>query len=184
MYDSPKPETAVQTYTVDPNHSRVSFVARHLGFSKVRGSFKSFEGTLEMEPGNLETLTASSTIQAASITTNEARRDEHLRSKDFFDVENHPEISFRSKEVKHASGDSAVLVGDLTIRGITKPVDLVVEYLGESADPWGGTRIGLEAEATINRKDFGLEWNVALEAGGFLVSDEIRIVLEIQAIEQ
>lgn len=176
--------TDVQTYSVDGSHSRVGFVARHLGFSKVRGSFESFEGSLEMEPGNLETLVAEATIRVESVTTGDEKRDEHLRSADFFDAANHPEISFKSTEVKRASGDSAVLVGDLTIAGITKPVELVVEYLGESPDPWGGTRIGLEAEGTINRKDFDLTWNVALETGGFLVSDEIRLVLEIQAVQQ
>ena len=177
-------DTALQTYTVDPAHSRIGFVARHLGFSKVRGSFPSFKGTIDMEPGNLETLEASATIQTASVTTNDEKRDEHLRSPDFFDAAKHPELMFRSTSVRTDSGDHGVLVGDLTIRGVTKSVELAVVYLGESPDPWGGTRIGIEAEGKINRKDFGLKWNVALEAGGFVVSDEIRLVLDIQAVEQ
>lgn len=178
------PQMALETYNIDPAHSRLGFVARHLGFSKVHGSFETFEGMIRMEPGDLSTLQTEVTIDAASITTNEEKRDNHLRSEDFFDVENYPNLTFRSTRVEDIEDDSFTLVGDLTVHGVTKEVELVAELLGEGPDPWGGTRIGFEAETLINRKDFGLTWNVALEAGGWLVGDDIQIVLEIQAVKE
>lgn len=177
-------EATVNTYTIDPSHSRVGFSARHMGFTKVRGHFEQFEGTVKVDPDNLETLEAEATIQASSITTNEPKRDEHLRSGDFLLAEEHPQLTFRTKEIKEASGQSFTVGGELTIRGVTKEVELEGKILGVGQDPWGGTRIALEAQTKINRKDFGVNWNQVLEAGGFLVSNEVEISLDIQAVQQ
>ena len=177
-------DSAVSAYAIDASHSRMGFVVRHMGFSKVRGSFEQFEGTVRMEPGDLSTLEAEATAQTASITTNEAKRDDHLRSADFFEVETYPTLTFASTGVKNITDDSFTLVGDLTMHGVTRSVELDARFLGEGQDPWGGTRVGFEAETTINRKDFGLNWNSVLEAGGVLVSEDVKIVLEIQAVEQ
>ena len=177
-------QTDVQTYTIDPSHSRLGFVVRHLGFSKVRGAFEQFEGTVRLNPGDLSTLDAEATVQAETISTNEAKRDAHLRSADFFEVEKYPTITFKSTGVRNVSGDQFTLVGDLTMHGVTKSVALSAEFLGAGKDPWGGTRVAFEAQTKVNRKDFGLNWNVALEAGGWLVSEDVQIVLEIQATQQ
>jgi polyisoprenoid-binding protein YceI len=177
-------DVALQTYALDPSHSLVGFVARHLGFSKVRGSFERFEGTVLMAPGDLSTLEAEATIEAASVTTNEPRRDAHLRTSDFFEAETYPTLMFKSTGVRAVAGNTFMIVGELTIRGVTKTVELQAEYLGEGKDPWGGARVGFEAETTVNRKDFGLNWNAVLETGGFLVGDEVQIQLEIQAVQQ
>ncbi|MDX1419970.1 MAG: YceI family protein [Rubricoccaceae bacterium] len=178
------PDVAVQTYAVDPSHSRLGFVVRHLGFSKVRGAFEQFEGTVRMAPGDLSTLEADAAIQAQSITTNEEKRDAHLRSADFFEVETYPTIAFESAEVRDVDGRRFTLVGDLTMHGVTERVALDAEFLGEGPDPWGGTRIAFDARTKVNRKEFGLNWNVALEAGGWLVSEDVEIVLEVQAVLQ
>lgn len=175
---------ATDTWTVDPSHSRVGFVVRHLGFSKVRGAFEKFEGTLDFASDDLYSLRASAVIQADSINTNEPKRDEHLRSGDFFDVAQYPTITFETTDVRVITDRQFILVGEFSLHGVTKTVELTGEYLGESKDPWGGTRVGFEASTTINRKDFGLNWNVALEAGGLLVGEGVEIVLEVQAIRQ
>ena len=177
-------QTAVRTYAVDPSHSRLGFVVRHLGFSKVRGAFEQFEGTVHLDPADLSTLRAEATAQTESINTNDAKRDVHLRSGDFFEVETYPTVTFKSTGVKNVSGDAFTLAGELTMHGVTKSIELKGEFLGEGKDPWGGTRIAFEASTTINRKDYGLNWNVALEAGGLLVSEDVQIVLEIQATQQ
>jgi polyisoprenoid-binding protein YceI len=175
---------AVTSYAIDPTHSRMGFVVRHLGFSKVRGSFEQFEGTVEMESDALSTLRAEAAIQAASVNTNEPKRDAHLRSADFFETDTYPTLTFRSTEVRDVDGDTFTLVGELTMHGITRTVAFKAEYIGTSADPWGGTRVGFEATTKVNRKDYGLNWNVALEAGGWLVSEDVEIVLEVQAVQQ
>jgi polyisoprenoid-binding protein YceI len=177
-------QTDVTTYAIDPTHSRMGFVVRHLGFSKVRGSFEQFEGSLQMEGGDLSTLRAEAAIQAASVNTNEPKRDAHLRSADFFETDTYPTLTFQSTEVQNVDGDTFTLVGGLTMHGVTKTVEFKAEYLGTSADPWGGTRVGFEATTKVNRKDYGLNWNVALEAGGWLVSEDVEIVLEVQAVQQ
>lgn len=185
MHSNHTQDTAtITTYSVDPAHSQVGFVVRHMGFSKVRGRFSEFEGTIEMESGSLESLRAEANIEAASIDTRSDQRDEHLRSADFFDSENHPRLTFTTREVRASGDDRFTILGDLTIRGTTRPVELKAEFLGEGVDPWGGSRIALEARTKINRKDFGLTWNQMLEAGGVLVSEEVEIVLEIQATAQ
>jgi polyisoprenoid-binding protein YceI len=173
-----------QTFSIDPSHSRLGFLVRHMGFSKVRGSFEAFDGTVNFNPGDLYSLSASARINAETISTNEPKRDEHLRSADFFNVETYPTISFETSDVRVITDRQFILVGEFSMHGVTKTVELTGEYLGESKDPWGGTRIGFEATTTINRKDFGLNWNVALEAGGFLVGEDVDIVLEIQAVRQ
>ena len=177
-------ESAVQTFTIDPSHSRLAFAVRHLGFSRVRGSFEQFEGTLRMAGGDLSTLEADASIDASSITTGDATRDNHLRTADFFLVEEHPEITFKSTGVKNVSGKRFTLVGEFTLRGVTKTIELEGEYLGSGKDPWGNTKIAFEASTAVNRKEYGLSWNAALESGGFLVGDNVELTLEIQAAQQ
>ena len=170
------------TYSIDPSHSGVGFTVKHMGFAKVRGRFEEFSGEIRMVPDDLSTLEADVEIDATSINTNESKRDEHLRTNDFLDAPNHPKIKFESTNVKKASGESFELEGKLTIRDVTKNVVLEGTYLGEGTDPWGGSRAGFFASTTVNRKDFGVNWNQALEAGGFLVGDKVTIELDIQAV--
>jgi polyisoprenoid-binding protein YceI len=177
------PDVAVGTYAIDASHSRVGFAVRHLGFSRVRGHFGTFSGEVTMEPGDLGSLSASATIEAGTIGTADERRDAHLRSADFFDVENHPELTFVTTGVRAGDDGQFVLAGDLTMRGVTRPVELDAVFLGEARDPWGGERVAFEAQTKVNRKDFGLNWNAALETGGFLVGEDVEIVLEIQAVK-
>lgn len=177
-------DVLVHTYTIDPSHSRLGFTVRHMGFSKVRGSFEQFEGTVHLDPEDLSTLEAEGTIRADSITTSDEKRDAHLRSEDFLDVENHPTITFTSRDVKDVDGDTFTLVGDFTLRGVTRTIELEAEFLGAGRDPFGNDKIALEARATINRKNYGLNWNAALEAGGVLVSEKVDLELEIQAVLQ
>jgi len=176
--------SATETYAIDPSHSRIGFVVRHLGFSKVYGSFNEFEGEIEFGGDDVRSLKADATIESASVSTGEVKRDDHLRSADFFDVEQYPEITFQSTDVRPLGDDRFILVGDFTLHGVTRTIELTGEFLGESGDPWGGTRVGFEAGTKINRKDYGLNWNVALEAGGLLVGDEVELNLEIQAVRQ
>lgn len=183
-YNNTATATDVTTFTIDPAHSRFGFVVRHLGFSKVRGSFEEFEGSVRMEDGDLSTLETTATARADSVTTQDEKRDGHLRSEDFFHVEKYPELKFESTEVRDVDGDGFAIVGDLTIHGVTKSVEFQAVHLGTGPDPWGGTRVAFEAETTINRKEFGLNWNTVLETGGVLVSEDVRIVLEIQAVEE
>lgn len=170
------------SYKIDKSHSEVLFQVRHL-VTKVRGRFDDFEGTLEFDEGNPGASSVSVTIQAASIDTNEKDRDTHLRSADFFDVEKFPTLTFASKSISGA-GESYSVVGDLTIHGVTKEVTLPSTFLGNAKDPWGNARVGFESELAVNRKEFGLNWNAALEAGGFLVGDDIKISLSVQGIKQ
>lgn len=170
------------TYTIDPAHSGVGFTVTHMGFAKVRGRFEEFSGEIRMVPDELSTLQADVEIDATSINTNESNRDEHLRTNDFLDAPNHPVIRFQSTGVKNVSGESFELEGKLTIRHVTKDVVLDATYLGAGQDPWGGSRAGFAAATTINRKDFGVNWNQALEAGGFLVGDKLAIELDVQAV--
>jgi polyisoprenoid-binding protein YceI len=168
-------------WNVDSSHSTIGFVARHLMVSKVRGSFGTFTGTVTVADDPLASKVEAS-AETASITTGDDSRDTHLKSADFFDVENYPTIDFVSNGIDR-DGGKFVLHTDLTIKGITKPVDFELEFDGVSGDPWGGTRVGFTAEAEVNRKDWGLEWNVALETGGVLVGEKIKIVLEVEAVK-
>ena len=168
------------TWTLDGSHTTVGFTARHMMITKVRGRFGAVTGEITV-PDDALSSTVEATVEMGSIDTGDPGRDEHLRSADFFDVENHPTMAFRSTGVRQDGGDY-VLVGDLTIKGVTKPVEFEVEFDGVGQDPWGGTRAGFTAEAEINRKDWGLEWNVALETGGVLVSEKVKIHLDAEAV--
>ncbi|MDO8308112.1 MAG: YceI family protein [Actinomycetota bacterium] len=174
---------ATGTWAIDPAHTTLGFTARHAMVAKVRGSFGEFSGSFTIDGANLANSSAELTIQAASIDTKTADRDAHLTSADFLDVENFPTITFVSTSVA-ARGTDIVVTGDLTIHGVTKSVDVEYEYVGISQDPWGNTKIGFEGKAALSRKEFGLVWNVALEAGGVLVGDEIKLSLDIEATKQ
>jgi polyisoprenoid-binding protein YceI len=171
------------TWNFDLSHSSVNFFVRHLMVSKVHGRFQTWGGTLTIDDADIANSRVEVSIDTASIDTKEEKRDAHLRSADFFDVENHPKLTFVSTSVKKVSDDELEVVGDLTIRGTTKPVTLKVESNGTVKDPWGGTRAGFSAKASISRKDFGLHWNALLETGGVVVGDKIEIGLEIEAIQ-
>lgn len=168
------------TWAIDPAHSEISFQVRHLMVSKVRGSFTGFSGGITVGANDASVAVE---IDPASINTRDENRDQHVRSGDFFDVENHPKWTFASKSVT-ASGNDLKIAGDLTMRGTTKPVVLEGEFLGVNTDPWGNTKAGFEASTTVNRKDFGIEWNAPLETGGVLVGEDVKISLEIQAALQ
>ena len=171
---------ATRTYQIDKSHSEASFQVRHL-LSRVRGQFSDFEGTIEFDPADPAASSVTFTIQAASITTNEPTRDAHLRSADFFDVEHHPTLTFVSRQVKPRNAHEFDVVGDLTMHGVTKTITLPVSYLGTARDPWGNDKATFETDVTLNRRDYGLTWNAALETGGWLVGDEVRVTLSIQA---
>ena len=169
------------TYKIDKDHTTVGFKIRHL-FSKVQGRFDQFEGTVDYEPGKPETWKAEAAIQVASINTNVEKRDNHLRSKDFFDVEKYPTMTFKSTGVKDATPEGAKLEGVLSLHGVEKPVVLNLEVHGVGKDPWGNVRAGFTAITKINRKDFGLTWNEIVEGGQVLVGEEVEITLEVEAI--
>jgi polyisoprenoid-binding protein YceI len=169
------------TWTVDPAHSSVGFVARHLMISKVRGSFRSFAGTVTIGEDPLAS-TVEATVELASVSTGDDGRDAHLRGADFFDVENNPTMTFRSSGVR-LDGNDYLLDGDLTIKGVTEPVTFELEFDGVNRDPWGNEKAGFSASTEINRKDFGLTWNVALETGGVVVGEKVKIVLDVQAVK-
>jgi polyisoprenoid-binding protein YceI len=166
------------TWAVDGSHTEVGFVARHLMVSKVRGSFREVSGTVEVAEDVTQSV-AEVTVQIASVETGSADRDAHLKSADFFDAEQFPTMTFRS-----TSFDGATLTGDLTIKDVTKPVTFDVEFGGVGQDPWGNTKAGFEATTTVNRKDWGLTWNAAVEGGGVLVSDKITISIDLQLAKQ
>jgi len=173
--------TAVRTYAIDKAHSEATFQVRHL-VTRVRGRFTDFEGLVEYDEQDPERSSVNVTIQATSVDTGDATRDTHLRTGDFFDAEKFPTLTFRSTKVTKTGGDAFDVTGDLAIRGVTRPVTLAVTFLGKATDPWGNERLGFEGEVKINRKDYGLMWNATLETGGFLVGDEVKINLEIQAV--
>ena len=175
--------TTTRTYTVDKAHSEATFTVRYL-LTKVRGRFSDFDGTIQFDEANPEKSSIDFTIQAASIDTNEPDRDKHLRSADFFSVEEFKNITFKSKRITKRSADTYDLVGDLTMHGVAKEMTFQVTHLGAGKDPWGRDKIGFETESTLNRKDFGLSWNTALEAGGFLIGDEVRVSITVQAVGQ
>jgi len=175
---------AAATWTIDPEHSSVGFKIRHLMVSNVKGSFDKYVGTVDLDEKDITKSKVAVSIETASINTNIQKRDEHLRSADFFDVAKYPAMTFTSKKVVKAGEDKLRLTGDLTLHGITREVVLNVQELSlESKDPWGNLRRGASATATINRKDFGLTWNKALETGGVVVGDEVTILIEIEMIK-
>ncbi|MDQ4075503.1 MAG: YceI family protein [Chloroflexota bacterium] len=169
-------------WVIDPAHSTIEFTAKHMMFTKVRGQFDSFEGTLDIDVQNPENSYVEGTVEIDSIDTGDNDRDNHLRSPDFFDVENHPTMTFRSTRIERTGDNEFKVYGDLTIRGTTREIVWDVEAAELGNDPWGNPRLGFSAETKLNRKDFGLNWNVALETGGWLVSDEIKINAEVQVV--
>jgi polyisoprenoid-binding protein YceI len=174
---------AAGIWALDPTHTRVDFEARHLMVAKVKGHFGGPEGELVIgeDPTRSE---ARVTIATATIDTGVEQRDQHLKSPDFLEVEAHPEIGFASTSFEHAGGEDWLLHGDLTIHGVTRPVTLKTEYNGVAGDPWGGTRAFFSATTKIDREDWGLSWNVALETGGWLVGKEIKLAIEVEAVRQ
>jgi polyisoprenoid-binding protein YceI len=170
------------TYNIDPVHSSVHFSVRHLMVSNVRGEFSKLSGTIQADPTNPTASSVEATIDIDSINTRDAGRDTHLKSADFFDMEKFPTMTFRSTKVVLKEGGAEV-TGDLTIHGVTKPVTLEVEGSTEEIkDPWGNQRIGLSATAKLSRKEFGLTWNAALETGGVMVGDEVKVTIDLQAV--
>lgn len=170
------------TWDIDVGHSAIHFWVRHMIISKVHGRFARWTGALQLDPGDLTRSSVEVSIEAASIDTQVADRDTHLRSADFLDVAAHPALTFRSRKVEKA-GEGYRVVGDLTIRGVTREVTLDAEFAGTGKDPWGNERAGFSAKAAIDRREFGLTWNAALETGGVLVSNDIRISIEAQAVK-
>ncbi|HVM09061.1 MAG TPA: YceI family protein [Acidimicrobiales bacterium] len=174
---------ATGTYAIDASHSNLVVTARHLMVSKVRGLFSGVSGTITIADDPLAS-NVEVVVQADTIDTREPQRDAHLKAADFLDVENHPEITFRSTSVEQVKGERFRLAGELTIRGVTKPVVLDFDYQGTFRDPWGGTRLGFEAKGEIDREDWDITWNAALETGGVLVSKKLTFEFELQAVKQ
>jgi len=173
-------QTAVRAFDFDKAHSEVTFQVRHL-LTKVRGRFAEFAGTVDFDEADPAGSAVQFTVQAGSIDTSQPDRDAHLRSADFFKVDEFPTLTFVSQSVRAKGGNEYDVVGTLTIRGVARTITLPVTFLGEATDPWGNAKIAFETETTINRKDYGLNWNAALETGGFLVGDEVKISVSIQA---
>jgi polyisoprenoid-binding protein YceI len=171
-------------FKIDQAHSQIQFTVRHMMISKVRGQFEKFDGTFQMDEQNPANSIVNVRIEAASINTREAQRDAHLRSADFLDAEKYTYITFQSQRVEVLDDTTAKLYGDLTIKDVTKPVVLDVEYNGSAKSPWGTTSFGFNASTTINRKEWNLVWNVALETGGVLVGDEIKIDIELELVKE
>jgi polyisoprenoid-binding protein YceI len=169
-------------WNLDTVHSGINFTVRHMVVSKVRGRFAKFGGSVTLDEGDLTRSIVEATIDASSIDTGTAQRDDHLKSADFFDVEHFPQIRFRSTRIEKLEGENYRLTGELTIRDVTRPIALEAEYGGRGKDPWGNVRVGFTAKGALDRKDFGLKWNQALETGGVLVSDRVDIELEVQAV--
>jgi polyisoprenoid-binding protein YceI len=171
------------TYTIDPAHTTVEFIVRHLMISKVRGRFRGVTGTLQVPAGGNVPSSVEVVIDTTTIDTHEPQRDDHLRSPDFLEAANFPQMTFRSTGVE-GDGEEFKINGDLTIHGVTRPVVLDTTFEGSTVDPWGNQRLGYSALTKISRKDFGMQWNVALEAGGVTVGDEVKIDINLEAILQ
>ena len=181
---APSTTTGVTSWSVDPTHSHVEFAVRHMMIATVKGRFAEVEGTIVLDEANPANSSVEARIAAASIDTREDKRDAHLRSADFFDAENHPYLAFKSTRVETDGDGNFTAYGDLTIRGTTHPVALEGEYLGSNKSPYGFQVAGFSAKTKLNRRDYGLAWNAALETGGVLVGDEVKISLEIEAVQQ
>jgi polyisoprenoid-binding protein YceI len=171
------------TYALDPVHSRIGFVARHAMVTKVRGSFNDFQGSLVIDGARPTRSSAEVTIEAASVDTRNAQRDEHLRTNDFLDAPTYPQITFVSTAVEHLGGERFAVTGDLAIKGVTRSITLPLDYQGSAVDPYGNVRIGFEGSVTVDRRDWGITFNAALEAGGVLVSNAITLEFEISAVK-
>jgi polyisoprenoid-binding protein YceI len=177
------PLVAAEPFVIDKKHSEANFKIKHL-MSSVTGSFNDFAGTVNIDRNNAAASSVEFTINAASIDTDDADRDKHLRSADFFDVEKHPHITFKSSRVTAKGKDEFDVAGILTMKGISKMVTLPVTFLGWAKDPWGNQRAGFEIETKVNRKDYGITWNRALDAGGFLLGEDVKISLAIEAVKK
>lgn len=175
---------ATTKWSIDPTHSEIGFKVKHMMFTNVSGKFDAFEATAETEDDNFEGATISFAAQADSINTGNSDRDNHLKSGDFFDAAQYPKLEFTSTSLKKVDDENYELHGNLSLHGETKPVSLHVEYGGIGKDPWGNTKAGFTLSGKFNRKDFGLTWNAALEAGGVLVSEEVRIHADVQLVKQ
>jgi polyisoprenoid-binding protein YceI len=175
---------AITKWIIDPTHSEIGFKIKHLMITNVSGKFDGFEAEVQTQGEDFATAQIEAKIKTASINTNNLQRDEHLRNSDFFEVEAHPEILFTSTKVEKIDNDNFLLHGNLTLKGITKPVKLNVEYSGSTKDPWGNQKAGFVITGKINRSDFGLNFNAALETGGLVLGEEVKINSEVQLIKQ
>lgn len=182
MSTTTAPATLTGSYTIDPSHSRIGFVARHAMVTKVRGNFNEFDGSGYFDVEHPENSRVELTIKAESIDTRSTDRDGHLKSNDFFDMENHPEIRFVSTAVEQVDAENYRVTGDLTIKGVTQPVTVSFEFTGAAVDPFDNQRIGFEGSTQVNRKDWGLDWNAPLSAGGVLVGEKVTLEFEVSAI--
>jgi polyisoprenoid-binding protein YceI len=179
----PQPSPTMTTWTIDPSHSTVGFAVKHMMISTVRGRFANFTGTVALDEANPANSSLDVTIDAASIDTRAEQRDGHLRSADFFDVEQHPSLTFRSKRIEGDPNRTFKVIGDLTIRGVTREVTLDAAFEGSGKDPWGNERRAFSARGKVNREDYGLRWNQALETGGILVGNDVKIEIESQFLK-
>ncbi|PJA77017.1 polyisoprenoid-binding protein [bacterium CG_4_9_14_3_um_filter_65_15] len=170
-------------YSIDNTHSEIGFQVRHLAISKVNGKFASYAGSFNFAPDKPQEWTAEVTIDVASIDTDNTKRDDHLRSPDFFDAEKFPQISFKSTGVTMSDDSEGTVTGGLTMRGVTKPVTLDLEFLGAVVDPWGNQRAGFSLSGTIDRQDWGLSWSQTLETGGLVVSDKVKLMIDVEGIQ-
>ncbi len=177
-------KTGTTTYAIDAAHSQVGFSVKHMMFSTVRGNFTGFEGSIVVDHDNPANSSVNVTIDASTITTRDEKRDEHLRSADFFDTETYPTITFKSTSIDFKDAENFTVNGDLTMHGVTQPVKIKAEQTGEGTNPWGVDVAGFEGSTKVNRKDFGLNWNAALEKGGVLVGEDIKIELELEVAKQ
>jgi polyisoprenoid-binding protein YceI len=171
-------------WALDVAHSSVDFAIRHMMVSKVKGNFQTFEANIDADPEDLTTATIEFSVDVNSVDTRSEDRDKHLRSADFFDVENHPKMTFKSTKIEKTSPGEYEVTGDLTIRGTTRPETFAVSYEGSGKDPWGNEKVGFEAHGSISRSEYGLTWNAALETGGVLLADQVQITLDVQASKQ
>ena len=176
------PAQAADTYKIDPGHSDVSFRVRHL-VTQVSGKFSQFEGTILLDPAKMESSSVDFKVKAASIDTGVADRDKHLRSADFFDTDKFPEISFKSKSIKQTGKDEYAVTGTFTMHGVSKDLTLPVSFNGTVKDPWGNQRAGFSTETTLNRKDFGIVWNKALDSGGALLGDDVKVAINLETVK-
>jgi polyisoprenoid-binding protein YceI len=176
------PAQAADTYKVDPGHSDVSFQVRHM-LTQVRGKFNEYEGTIQLDPAKMENSSVEFKVKAASIDTGAADRDKHLRTADFFDTEKFPEISFKSKSIKATGKDTYNVTGTFTMHGVSKEITLPVSFLGTVKDPWGNQRAAFSAETTLDRKDYGIVWNKALDSGGALLGDDVKVSINLETVK-
>lgn len=176
-------EPTLSTYVLEPSHSSLEFAVKHMLIAKTKGTFHDYNVVAHIDENDFTRSSATVTIEAASIDTRQADRDGHLKSADFLDAENHPQLTFVTRRIEPSRGDWKV-IGDLTIRGVTHEVALDGEVTGPVKDPWGGSRIGLSLAGKLNRKDFGMAWNAALDAGGFVLADDVKLNIEVELLKQ